>query len=205
MKRNPALDAFRASSHLPGYITVNLPPYERHHFVNTRASGRSNPLYARSSRAKAKLSPKRFLASRSLWETTTNTYQTRPVCPWRTWSSCSTPSRALSPIHRFAHEASSSVFPPAFGSKRFSVSRSSAIPFNDESSSTHLAQERFLEALTHNLGAGVGVLEVRHARDAPVRSSGDVRRHEWFVRVFGSDARDCARQVGRECSGGRTI
>lgn len=87
--------------------------------ARARASGRSNPRFARSSRSNAELSPRRSRRAtrRWLWGTKTNTYQTRPVYPWRTWSSCSTQSHALSPD--IDTHSSSSVFVPRFDRSRF--------------------------------------------------------------------------------------
>ena len=69
--------------------------------------------------------------------------------------------------------------------------------------STHLAQERFLETLTHNLGAGVGVLEVRHARDAPVRLLDGVKTIRGWVGYFASVSENARRREGEREARGR--
>ena len=99
------------------------------------------------------------------------------VSPRRISSSCNISSLALSPASRVVHRQSSSSRPaPELDRSIDRFVRAFVV--------SHLRQVRFLEALSHHLSARVGVLEVAHTGDAPVR-----RAHLRARRRRGHDVR----------------
>lgn len=170
MKRRENERAITKPSVAGSYLTKR-----HHHCARSRASGRSNPHSARSSRSNAELSPRRSRSACRFGDRKrTRTRLARFTLGVLGHLVVHRLTRfRLSSIHirrrQSLYRVSIEVVFDSFTLARLAI----RVPF----SSTHLAQERFLEALTHDLGAGVGVLEVRHARDAPVRRCGDVRRH----------------------------
>ena len=138
--------------------------------------------FARAHRDARRRVPRRPSASRVDPSATSRASLTHPlarVSPRRISSSCNISSLALSPASRVVHRQSSSSRPAP------ELDRSiDSIRFVRAFVVSHLRQVRFLEALSHHLSARVGVLEVAHTGDAPVR-----RAHLRARRRRGHDVR----------------
>ena len=130
----------------------------------------------------SRVDPRRPASTLSALSRASLTHPLARVSPRRISSSCNISSLALSPASRVVHRQSSSSRPAPELDR--SIDRFDSIRFVRASVVSHLRQVRFLEALSHHLSARVGVLEVAHTGDAPVR-----RAHLRARRRRGHDVR----------------